>query len=319
MAFFTTDKSNPDRKIPIQAIRSAEFPLSTPNTDTFTLMILSRGVFTCTVDQKAYAVPAPAVVCFDERLRMSDCGCRQLEARLLCFNPVFLNRNMTIAAIRSEDYGRLVQDYSYFQLSPFLGRDFGRQILPVDADTLAALTDSFDGCRDQLRRQPDWYWTCRARSYLIDIVSRVERLYNQEAQPCEPAEPRELKEIASFVQNHLDLRLTLDLLSGRFHLYPQKIEHLFRTYCNTTFHEYVSGFRLERITYYLLFTDLTAKEIALRVGLSNSQNLCKFFKSRTGESPNDFRSRSLSARKSAADGGLADECGDTDAAALVTA
>lgn len=80
-----------------------------------------------------------------------------------------------------------------------------------------------------------------------------------------------------------------------------QIENLFKEYLNTTFYDYLMNRRYEEATYYLRFTELDGEQIASRIGLSSSQNFCKFFKKMSGTTPNTFRKETVKRRKSDAE------------------
>ena len=86
-----------------------------------------------------------------------------------------------------------------------------------------------------------------------------------------------------------------------FRINKNQIENLFKEYLNTTFYDYLMNRRYEEATYYLRFTELDGEQIASRIGLSSSQNFCKFFKKMSGTTPNTFRKETVKRRKSDAE------------------
>jgi AraC-like DNA-binding protein len=82
-----------------------------------------------------------------------------------------------------------------------------------------------------------------------------------------------------------------------FRINKNQIENLFKEYLNTTFYDYLRNRRYEEATYYLRFTELDGEQIASRIGLSSSQNFCKFFRKMSGTTPNKFRKETVARRK----------------------
>ncbi len=95
--------------------------------------------------------------------------------------------------------------------------------------------------------------------------------------------------LLTYINTHLDEKQTLDSLYKMFRINKNQIESLFREFLNITFYDYLKNRRYEEATYYLRFTELDGEQIASRIGLSSSQNLCKFFKQMSGTTPNNFR------------------------------
>ena len=107
----------------------------------------------------------------------------------------------------------------------------------------------------------------------------------------------EFKRLLTYVNTHLDEKQTLDSLYSMFRINKNQIENLFKEYLNTTFYDYLRNRRFEEATYYLRFTELDGEQIASRIGLSSSQNFCKFFRKMSGATPNTFRKETVARRK----------------------
>ena len=196
------------------------------------------------------------------------------------------------------------QQHSFFQLSPFLTNNISKICMRVSEDTLEELEYSFDYLTKNLEEQKDWYWSCRARSFFIDIINILERIYHnfyidEPYDVCiKVAISSEFKSLLSYINNHLEEKQTLGSLYSRFRINKNQIEKLFKEFLNTTFYEYLRNRRFEEATYYLRFTELDGEQIASRIGLSSSQNFCKFFKTMSGMTPNNFRKEMVAKRKS---------------------
>jgi len=107
----------------------------------------------------------------------------------------------------------------------------------------------------------------------------------------------EFKMMLSYINNHLEERHTLESLYQHFRINKNQIEDLFKEFLHTTFHNYLTERRFEEASYYLRFTELDGSQIAERIGLSSSQNFCKFFRTKAGMSPNKFRKEMVCKRK----------------------
>ncbi len=60
-------------------------------------------------------------------------------------------------------------------------------------------------------------------------------------------------------------------------LTKKQVERWFQAYKGMTYYQYVKELRLKKVCFYLRFTELQMKEIAVRVGFSSAQNLARFF------------------------------------------
>lgn len=210
---------------------------------------------------------------------------------------------MSTSTIRSSTYEHLCQQHAFFQLSPFLTNDISKICIRLNIDALDIIERSFNNLTKNLEEQKDWYWSCRARSYFIDIINILERLYHnfyleEPYDACiKMAISSEFKLLLTYINTHLYEKQTLDSLYMKFRINKNQIESLFKEFLNTTFYNYLRNRRFEEATYYLRFTELDGEQIASRIGLSSSQNFCKFFKKMSGTTPNSFRRKMVTKRK----------------------
>lgn len=134
-----------------------------------------------------------------------------------------------------------------------------------------------------------------ARSYFIDIISILEKSFYNFEILCHFKDSHiektatDFKNITEYIDNHLEESHTLESLYKKFYINKNQIENLFKQHLNTTFFNYLRKKRFEQAVYYLKFTALDGEQIASRIGLSSSQNFCRFFKEMCGKSPNKFR------------------------------
>lgn len=271
--------------------------------DCFSIVIIKNGSITAQIENIDCHIPSPAVLCLDEAKKIKILSNSTSDVRIIKFDPRFLNVNMLINTIRSSRYEHLSQQHAFFQLSPFITDDISKICIRLSKDALDKIEYSFDNLTKNLEEQKDWYWSCRARSYFIDIINILERLYHnfyieEPYDTCiKVAISSEFKALLTYINTHLEERQTLESLYTIFRINKNQIENLFHEFLNTTFYNYLRNRRYEEATYYLRFTELDGEQIASRIGLSSSQNFCKFFKQMSGYTPNHFRREMVNKRK----------------------
>ncbi|MBE7057131.1 MAG: helix-turn-helix transcriptional regulator [Ruminococcaceae bacterium] len=102
-------------------------------------------------------------------------------------------------------------------------------------------------------------------------------------------EKTEFKSLVDYVIGNLDKQIKLEDLYKKFFINTQAIEKMFNKYLNTTYKQYVKEQRFVLSKRALLFTDMSVKEIASKVGYSSTQSFSKFFKNMSGTTPLSFR------------------------------
>lgn len=298
----TMDRRNAARIIRASAAHLQDYTL--PEDNIFTLFLLRSGSAVCQIHGEICFIKGPTAICINERKEFSVEWQQCSDLYAIYFDPSFININMTVTALRNKLTPDLQDTFGFFHLSPFLLEDKDKLYIRLSDDTAECLTRYFSSFKHELEEQPDWYWSCRARSYFMDIIGVLERIYHNYyiavplTDECQSQTiPTELQNILLHINNHLESDLKLDDICQKFLLGRNTVERLFRSYLNDSFYGYIKNQRLDRVRYYLRFTELRAKEICHRVGFSSSQNLCKFFKSMTGMSPNQYRDSEAAKRK----------------------
>ena len=299
----TINKLDVNRTVLVETHYLDRFDPTYISNDCFSIIVIKNGSLTARIKDKYCHIPGPAVICLDETKSVKVLSNSSSDVRIIKFDPQFLNVNMFIETIRSCKYEHLCQQHAFFQLSPFVAEDISKSCIRISTDVLNKIESSFDNLTRNLEEQADWYWSCRARSYFIDIINILERLYHnfyieEPYDVCiKVAISGEFKRLLTYVNTHLDEKQTLDSLYSMFRINKNQIENLFKEYLNTTFYDYLRNRRFEEATYYLRFTELDGEQIASRIGLSSSQNFCKFFKKMSGTTPHTFRKETVARRK----------------------
>ncbi len=285
----------------IQSFTGIHLPLRLENS--LALIVLEKGKLFVELDDNRTMLSAPALLCLHDRRRLRASRQEDAAGSILQFNPTFLNASMTLENLRQPCFEELAERHFLFQLAPFLSGQIDHNILYIDDGTLTQILYCTHSCRRELESRQDGYWSCRARSYLMDILRLIENQYYDYG-PHKTGDDgltrkvsAELRSILEYLDANLEQPPSLDDVCIRFHTYRKKVEDMFHAYLGTTFYGYIKQERLKKVCYYLRFTELRANEIAARVGFSTPQNLAKFFQRETGQSMQLFRRLSVQKRR----------------------
>lgn len=99
----------------------------------------------------------------------------------------------------------------------------------------------------------------------------------------------QLGQILSYLDHHYQEPLTLESISGVFHMSPTYFSQYFSAKTNTTFIRYLNQLRTEKAKQLLLQQNLSMEEIAEEVGFSSANYLSRVFKKTTGQTLSEFR------------------------------
>ena len=95
--------------------------------------------------------------------------------------------------------------------------------------------------------------------------------------------------ILSYIYAHSAERLTLASVAGAFFISESTLSKRIADTTGTTFSKLVSGIRIEKVSDYLIYTDLTLDAIATLTGFVDASHLSKHFVAQVGVPPVKFR------------------------------
>ena len=141
----------------------------------FLLLIIHEGTAYFQIGDMAFEAVGPCFVCFDEREQPKLVKKRGLKCDAIYFHPMFLNINMTFQLVHSGSYEQVATSHDLFLLKPFT--DEKRFVFPLFEEYTDNLNRLFLRLENELKEQNDWYWSCRSRSYFMEIILMLERAF----------------------------------------------------------------------------------------------------------------------------------------------
>lgn len=282
----------------VECVRNAPLDALNIQNQCFLLLLVREGSAFFHVGSRSFEAVAPCMVCFDETANPTVTDICDLRCDAVFFHPKYLNVNMTFDRLRRPDYTHLAMAHDLFLMQPFTDPD--RFVFPVPEAAADKLASCFDGMCQELQEQPDWYWSCRSRSYFMEMMLLLERSYGVTDQShTEPITNRHLKKAVIFIESHYQDSLRLTDISTAAALNHTTLTELFHRELNTTPMDYLWNYRICVAKKHLEFTNLPIKDVALRCGFKTAQHFSRKFESATGQTPTNFRTHALQSRKSA--------------------
>ncbi len=270
----------------------------------FSLLFVSAGKITISINNKENIYHAPTIICLSNRDKVSDVEMyKNTKLSIVYFDTVFLAKSLQMERLFQKDFADLSETHCFLQLIPFVEKDSDKKFFVLDNILCKHFRKTIEKMKSQLIVQPDFYWSCRTRSYLLELLMAIEKLLYDYVTPVQQKVRNisdgkaEFKKLVEYVTSHLDQNITLDELYKKFYINGQTIERLFSKFFKMTYKQYVKEQRFALAKHNLRFTDLTIKEIADKVGYSSTQSFSKFFKEMSGTSPVAFRNQQVNARK----------------------
>ncbi len=268
----------------------------------FLMLIVHKGSAYFQVGSMFFEAIAPCLVCFDETEQPKLINKYDLQCDSIYFHPMFLNVNMTFEQVHSNHYEQLALRHDMFLLKPFT--DKKSYVFPLFAEYTDRLDYLFLKLETELTDQNDWYWSCRSRSFFLEIILILERIYgiigyDDSVSSIEKLTNPHLKNAVIYIESHYAESITLESISKTASMNHSTLTHLFKTELGITPIEYLWQRRIIVAKKHLEFTNLPVNDISIRCGFKTVQHFSRKFKEATNLAPKAFRDMAVSKRKAA--------------------
>ncbi len=268
----------------------------------FLLIILTKGIIEFKVKNEKFIATAPCFLCFDETENPVFIKSQKAEYTSVFFHPNFLNINMTFDLLRSNKYTDIATTHDMFMLKPFINKAY---IIPIADTQIEKIDHSASSMREELVNQRDWYWSCRGRSYFMEIIIALERMYgligygliHQKPDNTPIIKSPKLRDAVLYIEGHYGENITLSDISTNAGTNQTTLTALMKKEFGCTAIEYLMKFRITIAKKQLAFTDVPIKDISNMVGFKTVQHFNRIFKEITGTPPAEFRKTTVQNRK----------------------
>ena len=268
----------------------------------FLLIILTAGKLEFKVENEQFYTAAPAFICFDETQNPVLISKRKAQYTCIYFHPEFLNVNISFELLRKKDYGDIASTHDLFLLKPFIDKAY---VVPIAEAQLEKIMQSAGYMQEELKNQRDWYWSCRGRSYFIEIIIALECMYgligygvtHQKSDNTPIIKNAKLRDAVLYIESRFDESVTLPDIAKAAGMNHTTLTALMKEELGLTAIEYLMKYRITVAEKQLEFTSVPIKDIANMTGFKTVQHFSRVFKSQTGATPAEFRKSAVQKRK----------------------
>ncbi len=268
----------------------------------FLLIILTAGKLEFKLENEQFYAAAPAFICFDETADPVLISKRRARYTCIYFHPEFLNVNMSFEMLRKKEYGDIASTHDLFLLKPFVDKAY---VVPIAEAQLEKITQAAEFMQEELQNQRDWYWSCRGRSYFMEIIIALERMYgligygvtHQKSDNTPIIKNANLRDAILYIESRFDESITLPDIAKAAGMNHTTLTVLMKEELGLTAIEYLMKYRITVAKKQLEFTSVPIKDIANMTGFKTVQHFSRVFKAHTGNTPAEFRKNAVQKRK----------------------
>ena len=295
-------KYNEGKVAKIECVRNDRLQNTHIKNNCFLLIILTAGKLEFKVENEQFYAAAPAFICFDETADPVLISKQKAQYTCIYFHPEFLNVNMSFEMLRKKDYGDIASTHDLFLLKPFTDKAY---VIPIAEAQLEKITQAAGDMQEELQNQRDWYWSCRGRSYFMEIIIALERMYgligygvaHQKSDNTPIIKNAKLRDAVLYIENRFDESVTLPDIAKAAGMNHTTLTALMKEELGLTAIEYLMKYRITVAKKQLEFTSVPIKDIANMTGFKTVQHFSRVFKNHIGVTPAEFRKNAVQKRK----------------------
>ena len=295
-------KYNEGKVAKIECVRNDRLQNTHIKNNCFLLIILTAGKLEFKVENEQFYAAAPAFICFDETADPVLISKQKAQYTCIYFHPEFLNVNMSFEILRKKEYGDLASTHDLFLLKPFTDKAY---VIPIAEAQLEKIVQAAEFMQEELQNQRDWYWSCRGRSYFMEIIIALERMYgligygmtHQKSDNTPIIKNAKLRDAVLYIESRFDESITLPDIAKAAGMNHTTLTALMKEELGLTAIEYLMKYRITVAKKQLEFTNVPIKDIANMTGFKTVQHFSRVFKSQIGATPAEFRKNAVQKRK----------------------
>ncbi len=268
------------------------------NTGTrYRLTLVENGTGVLNLSGQQVAFIAPTLFCLNENEHPQIEQHLNLQAESIYFHPAVINSAFTFEIVRGQGQNLTTatdfQDLYYLQ--PFVERsaDFhgAIRIGPASAQRIASL---FKALAQELALQRDDSWPCRSRSYFLEVLYLVVRIFTgaQESEPNTlPTGNGDITDVVLYLHSNYQRKITIDELTKTFNTNRTTLNDKFHDATGLSIIAYLIQLRIQLAAILLRDTKLSVSEILYRVGYSDRTHFSRTFRKQMGHTPSEYRQK----------------------------
>jgi len=238
----------------------------------------------------------PLIFCLnEEEIPQLEKG-SNIQIRSLYLSPEYVNNRLSFDNLRhnSEQFTITdIRDRNWFKIFFERTNDYCGRI-NLSMATAKRISNMFDLLDQQLEAQPDCYWPCRSRSFLIEILFLIEQcrfLEDKNSSMFTSGYSEDVEKVILYLYNNYSKKITIPELVKVFHIDRNTLTKKFNEEVGNSVINSLIKLRINISSIMLRDTLIPISEIMYRVGFTDLSHFNRTFKKHTSFNPSDYRQK----------------------------
>ena len=167
------------------------------------------------------------------------------------------------------------------------------RLCACDSCFIMRATESIQHIFSELYHAPEdlraGYFKLKVMELFLFLGSPEITARGEERPYVDRAQVEQIKSVRQYLVEHLDRRITLQMLSQTFSFPLTSMKKCFKEVYGTTINAYLQAYRMHTAAGLLRETKLDVTEIAGKVGYQNASKFSEVFRQYTGHTPTEYR------------------------------
>ncbi len=238
-------------------------------------------------------IMAPMLCCLNEKEMLQLENQEKVELISLYFHPDAINRKLDFSNINNNSQSLTESDcQDRWCMKPFYNRDQNYNgIISLEPTVSKHVEELLYRIGQELTLQRDDSWPCRSRSFLIELMYLLRKIYDNPSTPNEiNIQSLELTDpIIMYIHLNYTKKITLNDLSKLFLTNKTTLNRSFKKATGYTVMDYLNRLRISMACTMLKNTDLSISEILNMLGFKDDAHFGRIFKKYTEFTPSAYR------------------------------
>jgi AraC family L-rhamnose operon regulatory protein RhaS len=285
----------PGYKLPLFHNPNETFNTAANTGTRYRLVFVENGTGVLNISGQRVAFIAPTLFCLNEKERLTIEQHLNLRAQSIYFHPSVINGTFTfeIARKNGKHLTSVTDSQDLYYLHPFVDRspDF-HGVLRIGPESTQRIAILFNTLKEELELQKDNGWPCRSRSFLLELLFLIVRIYfgtyESKTDPL-PSGNREITDVILYLHSNYAEKITVDQLTKTFNTNRTTLNEKFNAAVGFSIIAYLIHLRIQLAAVMLRDTTLSISEILHRVGFNDRTHFSRTFRKNMGCSPSEYR------------------------------